>query len=106
MFHGALFSSGGNPVLGNIGMVTTTVASAKSLAVRPLAVPSAVPVLTVVWKSLDWQVKLQASLLSSRLFLFKSPGCPATRPGNPVHLSSEILTLLNGAVPGLVTVYV
>src|SRR3989344_2223336 len=106
-----IFSSfGGNPVFGSDGttveVFTTTVASAKSVAVRLLASPVAVPVFVVVCVRFVWQVKDHVSLFSNRLFLFRSPGCPKTRPGSPVHLLSVMLTLLNGTVPGFVTVYV
>lgn len=79
-----LLSAGAIPVLGNLGTrvgagvetgeATTTVASEKSIAVRPLACPSAVPVFVTVWVIFVWQVKVHVSLLSSKLLLFKSPG--------------------------------
>ena len=106
-----LFSSEGEkPVFGSDGIVvaefTTTVASEKSVAVKPLASPVAVPVFVVVCVRFVWQVKDQTSLLSNKLFLLRSPGCPKTRPGRAVHLLSVMLTLESRTMPGLVTVYV
>ena len=41
--------SGVRPVFGNPGAATTTVADERSIAVKPLALPSAVPIFVVVW---------------------------------------------------------
>ena len=56
IFQGMFFSSGAIPVAGSPGADTRTVATAKSLAVRPLASPLAVTVFTVVLVRLVWQV--------------------------------------------------
>src|SRR3989344_8970241 len=102
IFQGILFSSGAIPVLGSFGGVTTTVASEKSIAVRPLALPSAVPVFTVFVDRFILQVYVHVSETSSILLLFPSP----ERPETGLHLLSTTLTLLKATVPGLVTAYV
>src|SRR5687768_1837197 len=100
-----LMRSGPLPVLGKPGAPATTMEEEVSIAVKPLACPLTVPILVVVPSTVVWHVNDHDSLLSNRLFLLRSPGCPTTRPGSPVHLSSVTVTLLNGSVPGLVTVY-
>src|SRR3989338_6520408 len=102
IFQGILFSSGPIPVLGSFGGVTTTVASEKSMAVKPLALPWAVPVFTVFAARFIRQVYVHVSEISSMLLLFTSP----ERPETGLHLLSTTLTLLKATVPGLVTVYV
>src|SRR3989338_11541322 len=53
---GILFSSDGDPVFGSFGAMTVTVASETSVAVKPLALPRAVPVFVVVCVKLVRQV--------------------------------------------------